>query len=215
MRVMRYRLESFNQVGTQHGDSLQKLKSRQYSSKRNRGVTVLPPDKAFWFAVQTVPQHEHRVSAQLRNRGHEEFLPTVQMRRQWSDRTRVSERPLFPGYVFCRVQRSSFGGVLNTPGVYRIVSFGGHPYPISDEEVLFLRRVVHSGRDIRSVPYFSLGKKVRVADGPLSGLDGIIVKIKNRNRLVISIDLLMRSVAVDIALSELATRECSEFHISD
>ena len=164
---------------------------------------MLPPDRAFWFAVQVVPQHEHRVSTYLRDKGHEEFLPTVRTRRQWSDRSRLRERPLFPGYVFCRVQRSSFGSVLSTPGVYRIVSFGGHAYPISDEEMLSLRRVADSGRDISSVPYFSLGQKVCVAHGPLSGLDGIVVRIKNRHRLVISIDLLMRSVAVDIAMSEL------------
>lgn len=161
-------------------------------------------DQLNWFAVQVVPQHECKVSMRLRHKGHEEFLPTLPSRRQWSDRTKVAERPLFPGYVFCRVQRADFGMILRTPGVYRIVSFGGRAQPITDEEILYLQRAVHSGRDIVAVPFFSLGQKVQVTNGPLAGLTGVVARLKNRDRLIISVELLLRSVAIEIAGSELS-----------
>jgi transcription antitermination factor NusG len=171
---------------------------------------VLPPDKAFWFAIQVVPQHENKVSIQLRHKGEEEFLPMVSSRRKWSDRSKLSERPLFPGYVFCKIRRSSFGVVLGTPGVYRIVSFGGHAHPIADEEITGLMRIVNSGRNLCAVPYFSLGQKVEVTTGPLSGVTGVVARLKGRDRLIISVGLLMRSVAVDVAMSELTT----EIHVA-
>ena len=165
---------------------------------------MLPPDIARWFALQVMPQHEHKVSTQLRYKGEEEFLPVVSTRRKWSDRCKLSERPLFPGYVFCRIRRSSFGVVLGTHGVYRIVSFGGHAHPIADEEIVGLMRVANSGREVCPVPYFSPGQKVEVTSGPLSGITGVVARLKGRDRLVVSVDLLMRSVAVDVASSELA-----------
>ena len=105
------------------------------------------------------------------------------------------------------MKRSSFGAVLGTRGVYRIVSFGGRAHPISDEEIARLQRVVEAGRDVCAVPYFSLGQKVQVATGPLSGLTGIVARFKNRTRLIISVDLLLRSVAVDVSISELAEHD--------
>jgi transcription antitermination factor NusG len=170
---------------------------------------VLTPDSALWFAVQVAPQHEHKVSIQLRHKGQEEFLPLLTVRRQWSDRSKTSERPLFPGYVFCRIQRSAFALVLGTLGVYRIVSFGGHAYPISDDEILCLRQIVQSRRNVSAIPYFTEGQKVQVTDGPLAGIMGAVARIKNRDRLVISVDILMRSVAVDISMSEIAVCESS------
>jgi len=164
---------------------------------------VLPPDRLQWFAVQVVPQHECKVSMQLHYKGHEEFLPTLPIRRQWSDRSKVTKQPLFPGYVFCRIRRAEFGVILTTPGVYRIVSFGGHAQPIGEEEIISLQRAVDSGRDICAVPFFSPGQKVHVTSGPLSGLTGVVARLKNRDRLVISVELLLRSVAVEIANSEI------------
>jgi transcription antitermination factor NusG len=173
---------------------------------------VLSPDIALWFAVQVIPQHECKVASQLRYKGQEEFLPMVSSRRQWSDRSKVSERPLFPGYVFCRVKRSSFGVVLDTPGVHRIVSFGGHAHPIADEEISSLQHVLVSGRDVASVPYLTLGQRVKVIDGPLFGVTGIVMRVKNRNRLLISVDMLMRSIAVEVSLGELSA--CDPSHQS-
>ena len=170
---------------------------------------MLFPEIALWFAIQVIPQHEFKVASQLRYKGQEEFLPMVSSRRQWSDRSKVSERPLFPGYVFCRVKRSSFGVILDTPGVHRIVSFGGQAYPIADEEMNSLQQVLASGRDVAPVPYLALGQRVRVIDGPLSGMSGIVLRLKNRSRLIISVDMLMRSIAVDVALAELSACDSS------
>lgn len=165
---------------------------------------MLSPEIALWFAIQVIPQHECKVASQLRYKGQEEFLPMVTSSRQWSDRSKVSERPLFPGYVFCRVKRSSFRVILDTPGVHRIVSFGGHAHPIADEEITSLQQVLTSGREVAPVSYLKLGQRVEVIDGPLRGVTGIVTRVKNRNRLLISVDMLMRSIAVDVALGELS-----------
>lgn len=168
---------------------------------------LLPPELTLWVAVQVVPHHEFKVASQLRYKGHEEFLPTRKERHTWADRKKDLQRALFPGYVFCRTQRSSFGAVLGTSGVFRIVSFGGHPCPIPDSEIESLRQALVSGREFSSVPYLSGGEKVRVVQGPLAGLTGIVTRLKNRDRLVISVDLIMKSVSLDVALSELALLE--------
>jgi transcription antitermination factor NusG len=168
-----------------------------------RGATMLSPELASWFAVQVMPQHEYKVATQLRYKGQEEFLPSVASRRRWSDRSKIVDRPLFPGYVFCRLNRSSFGTVLSTPGVYRIVSFGGQPYPVSDDEMESLHQILDSGRDVKPVPYLTLGQKVQIVSGPLQGLTGVITRFKTQNRLVVSMDMLMRSIAIEVALSEI------------
>lgn len=165
---------------------------------------MLPEEQLLWFVVQVMPQHEQSVALQLDLKGQEYFLPTIKSTRQWSDRKKLLTVPLFPGYVFCKTKRSWFGAVLNTQGVFRIVSFGGKAHPIPDDEMISLRRVIDSGRYLCPVPYVSLGKHVQVVRGPLSGMTGIVTRIKKQNRLVISVDLIMKSVSVDIAASELS-----------
>lgn len=165
---------------------------------------MLSPEIALWFVIQVMPQHECKVASQLRYKGQEEFLPMVSSRRQWSDRSKVIDRPLFPGYVFCRVRRSSFGLILDTPGVHRIVSFGGQAHPITEEEMSRLQLVLASGREVTPVPYLALGQRVQVLDGPLAGMMGIVTRLKNRDRLIISVDMLMRSVAVEVTSAELS-----------
>jgi transcriptional antiterminator NusG len=175
---------------------------------------MISPDTILWFAVQVIPQHEFKVSEQLRSKGQEEFLPSITIRRRWSDRNKLIHQPLFPGYVFGRLRRSSFATVLGTPGVCRIVSFGGKAHPICNEEIDRIRRVVNCGREVTATPYFTLGQMVQVISGPLCGLIGIVDRVKNRDRLIISIDMLMRSVAVEIMMSELVLYNESEFPIS-
>lgn len=177
------------------------LLSPQESPLRSR--PLLHPDIALWFAVQVAPQHEQKVSALLQYKGQEQFLPTSKSQRHWSDRTKLLQRPLFPGYLFCRATRSSFAAILNTPGVYRLVCFGGRPYPIPDFEIDALRQLAASGRDISDVSYLSIGQKVQVSAGPLAGLNGIITRLKNRDRLIVSIEIIMRSVSVEITSSDI------------
>lgn len=160
-----------------------------------------------WFAVQVTPQHEQKVALQLGVKEQEYFLPMIQSRRHWSDRLKILDRPLFPGYVFCRTSRPFFGCVLGTLGVIRIVSFGGRPYPVSDDEISALRSVIKFGRDLRTVPYISIGDKVQIASGPLAGIAGLITRINNQTRVVISVSLIMKSVSIEAAISEVVPLE--------
>jgi transcription antitermination factor NusG len=151
-----------------------------------------------WFAIRTAAGREKLVSAQLQNKGYEEFLPLYRSRRQWSDRTKELEFPLFPGYLFCRFDFSNRLPILVTPGVKLIVGFGKIPAPVSCEEIESLRRVVASGAEATPWPYLSVGQKVQVREGALAGLEGILLQVKNSYRIVLSVELLRRSVAVEL-----------------
>jgi transcription antitermination factor NusG len=156
-----------------------------------------------WFAVQVAPQHEQKVALLLQYKGYEQFLPTRTSRRHWSDRIKILKAPLFPGYIFCRAARSSFGAILNTRGVHRIVCFGGRPCPIPEVEIKTLQKAVESGKDVIEVPYLSAGQRVKIAGGPLAGVIGIVTRQKNSSRLIVSIEIIMRSISVEIASSDL------------
>lgn len=155
-----------------------------------------------WFALQVVPKHEKSVNKILEYKGYDHFLPTYHVRRKWSDRIRVVEEPLFPGYVFCRAQRNLMEIVRSSPGIIRIVGFGGRPHPVPDKEIEALQQIVCGKREYSAVSYLSVGQKVQVISGPLTGITGIITQFKNRDRLVISLDVIMKSVSVEIDQSE-------------
>jgi transcription antitermination factor NusG len=152
-----------------------------------------------WFALQVAPHHEKKVATILEYKGLEQFFPTYKSKRQWSDRTKVVIQPLFPGYVFCRSQGSKMAPILATPGVNRIVSFGGKPCPVADEDIAALQRIVSVGVDPRPFPYLTTGQRVRIIqEGPLFGIVGVLTKVKNRTRLVVSVDLITKSISVDV-----------------
>jgi|SRR5947209_251809 len=151
-----------------------------------------------WFAIQVAPRHEKKVATMLGYKGYEQFVPTYESRRKWSDRSKVIELPLFPSYVFCKIHHKAANGlILTTPGVLRVVGFGGKPYPIADDEIDAIRKLTLCA-DVSPVTYLKVGQKVRITSGPLSGVTGILAQIKNRNRVVISVDLIMKSIAVDV-----------------
>jgi transcription antitermination factor NusG len=151
-----------------------------------------------WFAVRTAAGREKAVSAQLQNKGYEEFLPLYKTRRQWSDRTKELELPLFPGYLFCRFDFSNRLPILVTPGVKLVVSLGKVPAPVSDGEIESLRRAMASGADAAPWPYLTVGQRVRVREGALAGVEGILLQVKSSWRIVLSVELLQRSVAVEL-----------------
>jgi transcription antitermination factor NusG len=157
-----------------------------------------------WLALQVTPRHENSVDRMLGVAGHDHFLPLRNVRRRWSDRTKVSELPLFPGYVFCKIRDSLMKVVRSIPGTIRVVSFGGKPYPVAEEDIAALQRLVQSDRDVTPVPYLQVGRKVKVVFGPLAGVMGIITQLKKRDRLIISLDFIMKSVSVEIDCSEVA-----------
>jgi transcription antitermination factor NusG len=156
-----------------------------------------------WYAVYTCANHEKRVHDQLEERSFESFLPVYETVRRWKDRRTRLHMPLFPGYVFVRLALRDRLRLLQTPSVVRLVGFGGTPTALPNHEVEALRRGVASEVRMDPCPYLKSGSRVRVRNGPLQGLDGIVVRKKNRSRLVISFDLIMRSVAVEIDGTEL------------
>jgi transcription antitermination factor NusG len=152
-----------------------------------------------WFAVRTASGREKSVASQLQARGIEEFVPLYRTRRQWSDRTKELELPLFPGYIFCRFDFNDRLPVLITPGVQMIVGVGKLPSPVSEVEIDNLRRVVASG--VAAHPhdqYLTVGERVRIREGSLAGVEGILVEVKNSWRIVLSVELLQRSVSVEL-----------------
>lgn len=151
-----------------------------------------------WYALRVKPNWERRVAHQLDRKGYEEFLPTYRVRRRWSDRWKELDLPLFPGYVFCRFAPQRSLCVVRTAGVVFVVSFGGTPAPVSDGEIAAIRKAVQSGLEVGPWPYLHVGHRVRIEDGPLAGVEGILVEIKSRRKLVVSVTLLQRSVAVEL-----------------
>lgn len=151
-----------------------------------------------WFAVLVRTGREKTANLLLENSGYECFLPVSKSTRRWSDRTKVIEVPLFPGYLFCRMNPHNRLTVLMTPGVMQIVGVGKTPIPVEEEEVAAIQRVQKSGLSAMPWPYMQIGNVAQILDGPLRGLTGIVVKIKSGMKLVLSVNLLQRSVAVEV-----------------
>ena len=138
------------------------------------------------------------VTAILEGKGYESFLPLYQSRRAWSDRIKELQLPLFPGYVFCRFDVQRRLPILTTPGVVGVVGVGKRPVPIDEAGIGAIRAAVQSGLQTRPWPFLQIGQEVSVKDGPLSGLKGILLNFKGQHRLVLSVTLLQRSVAIEV-----------------
>jgi len=156
------------------------------------------PDKAAWYAVHTRARHEKRVAERLATRSVEFFLPLYRSPHRWNDRTRAVEQPLLPGYLFVRIALQDRLLALEVPGVVRLLSFQGHPVPLPDEEVQQIRFAVHANLRMDPHPYLKVGSRVRVTRGPLEGTEGYVLRNKSEFRVVISLDMLMRSIAVEM-----------------
>ena len=151
-----------------------------------------------WFAVRVSSKHERMATQVLQHKEYETFLPLYKVRRRWSDRFKIIEAPLFPGYIFCRIDPGNQLPVLTTPGVVQIVSFGKTPAPVEESEIAALRAIVNSSLPAKPWPYLREGQRIRIEYGPLTGVEGILLKFKNQNRLVASVTILQRSVAVEL-----------------
>jgi transcription antitermination factor NusG len=158
--------------------------------------------EAHWYAAYTRAHHEKLVTKHLQQRSLECFVPLYQSVRQWQDRRVRLELPLFPGYVFIRLALCDRLQVLELPGIVRLVGFNGHPTPLPVEEIELIRTCLARRCPVRPHPYMQRGQQVRVLSGPLEGLTGVVVRQRNRTRFVISLELLMRSVAVDVDASD-------------
>jgi transcription antitermination factor NusG len=151
-----------------------------------------------WFALQVRARSERTIAELLRSKGYEEFLPLYHCKRRWSDRIKRVMQPLFPGYVFCRLDLQHRLPVLVTPGVLQIVGLGKTPTPIDESEIISLQKIVTSGVQTEPWPFMKIGERVRIVRGALEGVEGILNAFKGPSRLVVSVTLLRRSVAVEI-----------------
>ena len=151
-----------------------------------------------WYALQVKPRHERHVAQVLQTKGFEQFLPLYTARHRWSDRIKKLSLPLFPGYVFCRFHRERRLPVVSSPGIVRVVGAGKSPTPIDDDEIAALQSIVKSELCAHPFPFLQVGQVVRLSAGPLCGLQGILLARKDAHRLIVSVNLLQRSVAVQI-----------------
>ena len=151
-----------------------------------------------WYALHVRPRFERHVQTHLEDKGYEVFYPTYTATRQWSDRVKSLSFPLFPGYVFCRFNVHARLPILITPGVNQVVGSGKTPIMVDEGELASIRRVMESGVAAQPWPYLKVGETVQIENGPLEGLTGIVTRIKSSDRLVVSVSLLMRSVAVEL-----------------
>jgi transcription antitermination factor NusG len=161
---------------------------------------------AGWFALTVTPRHEKAAAQNLRLRGLEDFLPLYNARRVWSDRMQTVALPLFPGYIFCRFTSREWLRVLNTPGVRSIVGFGRNPAPVSDVEINAIQTMITSGLVIQPWPYIKAGDAVEIVGGALAGVRGIALREKGVERVVVNVELLRRSVAVEVDRCLVAAR---------
>ena len=151
-----------------------------------------------WYALRVRTTHEKRIAQLLELKGYQQFLPLYRVRRRWSDRVKEVEQPLFPGYLFCRFDSHSRAGILKTDGVALIVGIGCVPAPIDEAEIRAIQQAVGSGFEVRPHAFLTAGQRVRIESGPFEGVEGRIVEIRSRHRLVLAIGLLQRAISVEI-----------------
>jgi transcription antitermination factor NusG len=154
-----------------------------------------------WYALYVHARKESFVASQLQGHGLECFLPTYKSVRKWSDRVKEVEQPLFPSYLFCRFDFQDRRAVVMTAGVQKIVGNGRTALPVAQEEISAIQMAVSSGASHQPWPYIEVGERVRVACGTLSGLEGILINFKGNHRVVLSVSLLQRSVALEVDLA--------------
>ena len=161
-------------------------------------ASTLPGGNLLWYAIRIESKFGNLASATLRGKGYEEFFPLYHARRRWSDRVKEIAIPLFPGYLFCRFDAYRRLPILTTPGVISIVGAGKTPVPVSDDEISAIQAVIRSGLPAMPWPCLTVGSRILIDGGPLAGLEGIALNVDRKYRLVVSVPLLQRAVAVEI-----------------
>jgi transcription antitermination factor NusG len=156
-----------------------------------------------WAAAYTVARHEKAVARQLQERGIAHFLPLYRGWHRWKDRRKLVELALFPSYVFVRILATNRLRVLQVSGVVNLVTFNGQLAALPEQEINALRNGLENQIYAEPCPYLRVGKRVRVVRGPLIGAEGILARKKDKYRVVISMEVLMRSVAVEVDAGDL------------
>jgi transcription antitermination factor NusG len=156
------------------------------------------PSRDQWYALQVRSRWESSTATLLSGKGYQTFLPTFRTEKRWRGRSREVAAPLFPGYVFCQFDAHKRLPILVTPGVLTVVGRGRIPVPVEDSEMEAIQKVVSSGLRAEPWPYLQVGQQVRIEDGALRGLEGILTSFRGSRRIVVSVSLLCRSVALEI-----------------
>lgn len=156
-----------------------------------------------WYTAYTSANHEKRVAEHLSGQLVEHFLPLYQTARRWKDRTKLIHAPLFPSYIFVRIDARDRLQVLKVPGVVRLVGFNGLLSALPDEQINALRRGLSQSANAQPHPYLVSGRNVRIKSGPFEGLEGTVVRHKGSLRVVVSIELIQRSVLVDVGIASI------------
>jgi|SRR5208282_2521797 len=151
-----------------------------------------------WFALQVRTRWESSTVVLLSGKGYQTLLPTYQTKKRWNGRLRQLNAPLFPGYVFCQFEALNRLPILVTPGVISVVGRGRVPVPVDDAEIAAIQTVVSSGLRAEPWPFLEVGQKIRIESGALNGLEGILTNFKGHDRIVVSVSLLCRSVALEV-----------------
>jgi len=151
-----------------------------------------------WFALQVRTRWEGSTAVLLSGKGYQTLLPTYKTKKRGHGRLRDGSAPLFPGYVFCQFDAQNRLPVLITPGVIAVVGRGRVPLPVDDTEIAGIQTLVASGLPAEPWPYLELGQRIRIESDALKGLEGILINIKGNHRIVVSVSLLRRSVALEV-----------------
>ena len=178
-------------LGKGHGHTLDK------TSLTNADICYTISIRCSYCFHSVRPHCEKTTATILQNKGYQEFLPLYRSRRPWPDRTKQLDLPLFPGYVFCRFSPHGRLPILTTPGLVHIVGIGKVPVPVDEQEIEAIHTIIKSGLAAEPWPFVKVGNLVRIDHGCLYGLEGILIETKKRHRLVVSVTLLQRSVAVE------------------
>ncbi len=151
-----------------------------------------------WYAVCVRSQYERRVADALTSKGYDCLLPSYREKRKWSDRTKVLELPLFPGYVFSRFDVDLRLPILTTPGVLVVAGLGRIPQPLDSHEVEQVRKVTVVGYPAQPWPFLKIGQRVRITAGPLTGVEGLLVQRRGETRVVLSVAVLEKAISVQV-----------------
>lgn len=162
-----------------------------------------------WYAGYTASRHEKRVAEHFAQRGVEHFLPLYETIHRWNNGRHRVQLPLFPGYIFVRIALRDRMRVIEVPGFVRLVGFNSLPHPLPEADINRMKEALNKGVLAEPYPYLTVGARVEVRNGPLQGMTGILLRRQNKCRVVISVDLIMRSMAVEVEASDVVPMRSS------
>jgi transcription antitermination factor NusG len=168
-------------------------------------------EETCWYAGYTASRHEKRVAEHLSQRGVEHFLPLYQTIHRWNNGRHRVQLPLFPGYIFVRLALRDRMRVVEVPGFVRMVGFGSLPARLPDSDIEKMREALSAGVLAEPYPFLTVGTRVEIRNGPLQGMTGILLRRQNKYRVVISVDLIMRSMVVEVEAGDVVAARSASF----